>query len=102
MKKKVTCIVFLIIIFTLPIISGLTKSLNMYRTIDKSDGINLSEVYKCVEAGVDGATKLDSYKNTFINYNGLFQKLIGRRTVEDIDKDNKIIKLNNDKLTFVS
>ena len=102
MKKKVTCIVFLIIIFTLPIISGLTKSLNMYRTIDKSDDINLSEVYKCVEAGVDGATKLDSYKNAFINYNGLFQKLIGRRTVEDIDKDNKIIKLNNNKLTFVS
>lgn len=102
MKKKVTCIVFLIIIFTLPIISGLNKSLNMYRTIDKSDGINLSEVYKCVEAGVDGATKLDRYKNAFINYNGLFQKLIGRRTVEDIDKDNKIIKLNNDKLTFVS
>ena len=43
MKKKVTCIVFLIIIFTLPIISGLTKSLNVYRTIDKSDGINLSK-----------------------------------------------------------
>jgi hypothetical protein len=41
-------------------------------------------------------------KNEFIKMNGLLQKSMGKKTVNDLDTDNTVTKLNNGYLTFTA
>lgn len=40
-------------------------------------------------------------KNLFIDYNGLFQRIVEKRVIEDADFNNKVIKDSSQQLTFV-
>ena len=42
------------------------------------------------------------YKEFIINFNGLFQKVADKKVVDDVEKENTVVRLNNDYLTFLS
>ena len=51
-----------------------------------------------------GAFKLwnvQTYKQFFIQFNGLYQRLIGKHYIHDADGNNTVVKLNNGYLTFI-
>ncbi len=42
------------------------------------------------------------YKESFINFNGFFQRVLDKKVIIDVEKENTVVKLNNGYLTFVS
>lgn len=44
---------------------------------------------------------VQTYKQFFVQFNGLYQRLIGKNYIYDVDSNNTVVKLNNGYLTFI-
>ncbi len=59
---------------------------------------NLSAIEKSIENTINENV---GFRTSFIQVNGLAQKLMGKRVVPDADVNSTVVKLNNDYLVFI-
>lgn len=69
-------------------------SWNSEKTIAK----NLSSIEKGIENVINENV---GFKTSFIQLNGLAQKLMGKRVIGDVDPNSSVLKLDNDYLVFI-
>lgn len=100
-KKKITGLLFITIIFLMGTIGAIDKIKCTCKSIDDTSEISIKNGYKFFKAGLLGAKDVSIFKEQYIEINGLFQRIIDKKVIEDVDPDNKVIKLNNGSLTFV-
>lgn len=59
---------------------------------------NLSAIEKSIENTINENV---GFRTSFIQANGLAQKLLGKRVISDADVNSTVVKLNNDYLVFI-
>ncbi|MBR5273289.1 MAG: hypothetical protein IKU25_07880 [Clostridia bacterium] len=64
---------------------------------EKSAGKNISAIEKNIESIINDNVGM---KNEYIEINGLAQKLVGKKLIEDADVSSRVIKLKNGHVTF--
>ena len=89
-------------IFTMAIMGGIDKMNETYKNMDKSTDMSMSQIFKFGRSVLSGAKDVSIFKEVAIEGNGLFQRIIDRKTVEDISPDDKVIKMNDGSLTFIT
>lgn len=102
LKKRITCSLFIAMIFTMAIIGGIDKMKETYKDMDKSSEMSMNQFFKLGRASLSGAKNVDVFKESAIEVNGLFQRIIDRKMVEDINPNDKVIKMNDGSLTFIT
>lgn len=102
LKKRITCVLFIVMIFTMAIMGGIDKMNETYKNMDKSTDMSMSQIFKFGRSVLSGAKDVSIFKEVAIEGNGLFQRIIDRKTVEDISPDDKVIKMNDGSLTFIT
>lgn len=109
--KKIRSVHIVAIVFGIVMIIGITGFFNIktflkpiYSTLffswdsEKTVAKNISAIEKNIESIVNDNVGL---RSQYIEINGLAQKLVGKKIVEDADVSSTVIKLNNGFLTFV-
>ena len=106
--KKSIIVVFLVYLISVMSLT-ITKNKEIFK--DEFDKLKTKEEYKAANK----YEKLGMYKDTFertfnnkiykkdnyIDIYGLFQKILLKRVVEDVDDNKNVVRMNNGKLTFV-
>ena len=105
-SKKITALLFLLVLFglTAALLFNIESVVNGIRYQYQQNTTSDSTLFERINAGIDAIeTQLDQknpLKNTFININGGFQRLVGKRVLEDADPQLKVHRLDNGQLTF--
>lgn len=102
LKKKITCVIFIVMIFVMAIIGGIDKINETYKDMNRPTEISMKQFFKLGRAALSGVKDVSVFKEAAIEGNGLFQRIIDRKTVEDISPDDKVIKMNDGSLTFIT
>ncbi len=66
---------------------------------EKSISKNITDIEDNVESLINENV---GFRTSFIQVNGLTQKLLGKRVIEDIDPDSSVVKLDNGYISFVA
>lgn len=82
--------------------SAIVNIRNTYKTMNHTSQSSYTDIYRMLRAGLYGAKNVAVFKEKNIEINGFFQRIIGRKIVDDVDPKNKVVKLNGGGLTFIS
>ena len=66
---------------------------------EKAVSQNIKDIESSVESLINENV---GFRTSFIQVNGLAQKLMGKRVVEDVDPESSIVKLDNGYISFVA
>ncbi len=104
-RYTVTAILFLIIIFFylfgMIINSDVVKS-SIKTSISKVESESSADVLKAFVNGTNSAFNSAVYeKDTLLNINGLFNRIIQKKMVTDVVEHNNVYKLDNGQLTYL-
>ena len=106
-KYKIVCVVFIAFIMltglSTAVINAKQIGYNMligYKDNLDEDASILDKLRAIIAECEDGMNEGYLFKNQGVNLYGGFQKLLGKRVVNDIDSSNNVIKLDNGYLSF--
>lgn len=106
-KYKVVCVVFIVFIMltglSTAVINAKQIGYNMligYKDNLDKDADILDKLRAIIAECEDGMSEGYILKNQGVNLYGGFQKLLGKRVINDVDPSNDVIKLDNGYLSF--
>ncbi len=105
-SQKVTAILFLaglLGMMTVLLYNGQklkTEILYQYQQSTTGESDTLRQIHAAIDATEDQLDQSNPLRNTFIDINGGFQRLMGKRVLEDANPQLKVHRLDNGQLTF--
>ncbi len=105
-SQKITALLFLIAIFAMLLLLALnhadlrTEILYYYRNSINEESSFLQKINSAIDVTEEQLNQRNPLRNTFIDLNGGFQRLVGKRVIEDADPTLKVHRLDNGQLTF--
>ncbi len=109
--KKIKSAHIVAIVFGIILLSGIVGFFNLTSFIKPvvvsffnwSGEKTVSENIKSIENSVEGLINENvGFRTSYIQANGLVQKLMGKRVVDDVDPDSSVIKLDNGYISFLA
>lgn len=101
-RYRLSALVFLCLIFALGIAVALNFSTitQAYQEELPTEATWLEKVQAVIDTTEEGINSILTENKAFIELNGGFQRLIGRRVIDDADDHYTMVKLDNGALTF--
>lgn len=109
--KKIKSAHIIAIVFGIILLSGIVGFFNLNSFIKPvaaslfnwSGEKTVSENIKGIESSIEGLINENvGFRTSYIQANGLVQKLMGKRVVNDIDPESSVIKLDNGYISFLA